>query len=366
MLLTMLPKKIRKVIKLLKTYYGRIELRRILRDQFLKINIRLSGFFFGYLFIGPRLVGIEPTNRCNLNCLMCSRNYWDKAANKLGDMSIERFKSRILPYLTSLQTVNLQCLGEPLLAGGLLEMIVLCRAKGCRVIFTTNGIMLAKFARELVEANVDLITVSIDGIKNFKKIRGIEIASILFGISAINSAKSASNKTKPEIALNFVLMKDNLEELPDLVDLANENKIEGINVIHIVVHSKDLIGQSVLSEPERAQKYFSEAAALAKKFGIRLSLPPLRDTGGLCLQPFDTIYINWNLDLRPCCMSTINEKGALKIGSLNSASLNELWNSSMIRSLRLAVLGKKPLSEFCQNCTVQGCSLNRHIRILAG
>ena len=343
---------------------GCLKLGRLFYEWLRGILIPKTRFFDGRFFLKPRLIGIEPTNRCNLNCIMCVRRVWDKEANPLGDMSIELFNNKILPFLGPFQTVNLQCLGEPLLAVSFFMMLKAWKEKGCRVIFTTNGIMLKQYAAELVNLSVDAITVSIDGVKSLKKIRGIEIGQVIEGIRGFQEQARGLRRPCPELNINFVVMRDNLEDLPDLVSLAHTLEIKAITVIQAVIHSKELLEQSIFSHIDSARRYFNIAAGKARELGVRLSLPPLEERPLTCLEPFTTLYINWNGDVRPCCIATINEKDTLKLGNIRDSSLPELWNGLMMRKLRLSLLRGNDLYPFCRNCSLRASSLKTHTRIL--
>ncbi len=343
---------------------GRLKLGSLAHEWLRGFLIPKTKFLGGYFPLKPRLIGIEPTNRCNLTCVMCVRKAWDKEANPLGDMSVDLFKNKILPFLNCLQTVNLQCLGEPLLAESFFMMVKACKEKGSRVIFTTNGIMLKRYARQLINSAVDAITISIDGVKSLKKIRGIEIGPVIEGIRGLQDEGGSLGGPIPALNINFVVMRDNLEDLPDVVDLARALKINAITVIHAVIHSKELLEQSIFNHIGIARKYFDLAKDKARESGVAISLPPLEERSRPCVEPFTTLYINWNGDVRPCCIATINEEDTLKLGNLNDSSLPKLWNGPMMRRLRLSLLEGNNLFKFCRNCSLRACSLKTHTRIL--
>jgi radical SAM protein with 4Fe4S-binding SPASM domain len=295
---------------------------------------------------------------------MCARRYWDREINEIGDMPIGLFREKILPFLDATQTVNLQCLGEPLMGKYFFEMLDSCVEKGCRVTFITNGLGLAKHAERIVSLNVDSMPVSIDGIECLPRIRGITIDEIKKGVREVNAAKKRLGRDTPVISINYVLMKDNVAELPAVVELANELDIKSITVMHIVVHSAELIEQSVFKHRGAAVNYFKEASEKAARLGIGLILPPLEKTTMPCRQPFSMLYINWNGDVRPCCSATINEKDTLKLGNLKTATLAQLWNCREMRALRLSLLWGKDLPKFCRMCAMRVYSLESHTRLL--
>lgn len=331
-----------------------------------KISFIITGIGCGWAFYKPRVIGIEPTNRCNLNCIMCARRYWDEEKNKPGDMSIDLFKDKILPFLSGREKIILQCFGEPLLAEHFFEMLNECKKKGCSVAFDTNGLLLKKYARRLVELETDYIGISIDGIKSFKNIRGVEIDSIVEGIKELNSIKHELKKSFPILNIDFVALEQNISELPELVDFANNLKIERITVMHVVIHSKKLINQSLFLHPEIAKKYFFEAQSKAKKVKIKLNLPSLKITTRFCFQPFELLFIKWNGDVVACCSNAIYEDNSLMLGNLSESSLPQLWNSPKMRKIRMAQLGIRRLPEFCRNCAIRVCSLGSHTRIFKG
>ena len=336
----------------------------LLREKFVDLMLPITGFFWGFSLLPPRIIGIEPTNRCNLNCLMCPRAYWDKEDNRLGDMPLDLFEAKILPYLKKSQTIILQCLGEPLIADNFFEMLKRTKEKGCRVQFNTNGLLLKETAKRLVELDVDGVTISIDGIKTLKDIRGVDIEKLIEGIHEVNNAKLDLSSKNPVLGIEFVAMEKNVRELPLVIDLAGKLGIKSVNVVHAVIHANKLLEQSLFKHIDLAKKYFDEAYIRARSAGISLKLPPLDKIVKFCRQPFEMIFINWNGDVRPCCISTINEENSITVGNLNDSTLEKIWNNSAMRKLRVSLLRNKGLTRFCLNCALRVNTLESHKRIL--
>jgi MoaA/NifB/PqqE/SkfB family radical SAM enzyme len=111
-------------------------------------------------------VYVEPTTRCNLTCRTCIRNAWEEPA---GDMGPEVFE-RLLQDLAALDPspgVVLGGFGEPLAHPRILEMVERVKALGVpRVELITNGCLLDQgTSRSLIEAGLDTLWVSLDGIR---------------------------------------------------------------------------------------------------------------------------------------------------------------------------------------------------------
>ena len=310
--------------------------------------------------LGPTTVNIEPTNRCNLNCSMCVRKFWDPAANPLGDMTFEFFEKHILGHLKPYQTVNLQCVGESLISKDFFTMLQVCKSKGCRTTFTTNGVILRKHADDIVSLGADEICVSVDGIDAMKKWRSIDVGRVTDGIDAVNEAKRSQNRRTPLVTVNCIVTRDSLHELADLTELLGKKGVARITFIHLVAYDVSLVDQSVIPIYAEAEKVFDMVETIAKRYRMQLILPPKPGTDFKCLQPFLALFINWNGDARPCCMSTINEKGALLVGNVTKNSLSSLWNNSYMHHLRKALRNEKELPEMCLHCPMRRCDLETH------
>jgi len=343
---------------------GRNTIRRVVRhDLSVPLFMAQSGFSRSYI-PDPASVIVEITNRCNLKCLMCVRRYWDTDANPLGEMSYEFFEKNILVHLKPYQHVNLQGVGESLISENFLPMLKACKKLGCWTTFITNGVSLKKYADLLVSIGVDEIKLSVDGTESMKKIRNISISKVTEAIDAVNEAKIKQNRKQPAICINYVLTRDTLPELPELIEIVSTRGISKIIVVHLIIHDAHLIEQSVIPIYSEAKAYFDTATAAAKRYGIDLELPPAPGSKCICYQPFRMIYINWYGDVRPCCMSTINEKGALLVGNLNDSTLPELWNNTYMHKLRKSLITEKEMAEMCVLCPMRVFSMEAHIHLL--
>lgn len=343
---------------------GRNMIRRVLRHD-LSVPLFMVQSRFPQSYIpAPASVIIEITNRCNLKCLMCVRRYWDPDANTLGDMTYEFFERNILVHLKPYQHVNLQGVGESLISENFLPMLKACKNLGCGTTFITNGVSLKKYADVLVSIGVDEIRLSIDGTESMKKIRNITINKVIEAIDAVNEAKIKYKRKQPAICINYVLTRDTLPELPELVEIVSARGISKIIVVHLIIHDSNLIEQSVIPIYSEAKHYLDIATSAARKYGIDLELPPEPGSKCICYQPFRMIYVNWYGDVRPCCMSTINEKGALLVGNLNDSTLPELWNNTYMHKLRKSLITEKQMLEMCVLCPMRVFTMESHIHLL--
>ena len=215
----------------------------------------------------PRRLNIEVTTRCNLDCEMCIRRVWKEDA---GDMAPETYRA-LLPAFPEVESVNFIGIGEPLLHPDLIEMIKLARShlspEG-RCSLTTNAALIDEpVARDLVSAGLDDLVVSIDGARpeTFAAIRkGAILDQVLANADLLVKAKADLGKPLPRLGFEFVAMKQNIAELPALVDLAAHHGVAFIIVTNLLPHTEEMQQQILYDfNSEEAIEVFDETVAQA-------------------------------------------------------------------------------------------------------
>ena len=224
----------------------------------------------------PSKLFVETTTRCNLRCVMCVKETWDRKTME-GDMSDETFAA-LEPAFPHLEALVLNGVGEPLLDPRLEEFIR--RAKksmpaGSWVGFQSNGMLLdEKRAVSLVEAGLDRICLSADALnpETFRKIRrGGEEQGVERAFAALQSAKTACGRPDLQIGLEFVLMRDNTRELPDLLRRAVSLGVTFAIVTHILPYAESSAPQTAFdSNMDGAVELFSEWRKKAESEGLNL------------------------------------------------------------------------------------------------
>ena len=110
----------------------------------------------------PYLLWIEPTNRCNLACVMCTNV--DIPKEMRGYMEFGLFKKIIDEAKDFVFDINLFLGGESLLHKEIFQMISYACSKGLKVCLNTNATLLNdKVSKGLMDAGLDVLTISFDG-----------------------------------------------------------------------------------------------------------------------------------------------------------------------------------------------------------
>lgn len=186
---------------------------------------------------------VEPTSRCNLNCVTCIRHSWDEP---VGEMAWPVFDALIdgLGDFPGPKTIAFAGLGEPLLHERFVAMVALAHARGVRTEMTSNALLLTP-ARidDLVAAGLDQFTVSIDGATedSHGAVRpGASLAAIEANVRRLYWRSEETRETPLRVGIEFVAMKRNIHELPALREVARMVRASFILVTNVLPYTAEL------------------------------------------------------------------------------------------------------------------------------
>ncbi|MHC1632114.1 MAG: radical SAM protein [Methanotrichaceae archaeon] len=144
--------------------------------------------------------------KCNLRCKFCE--YWKEEKKEMST-------DAILHLLDEARSFGIGAYNawtaEPLLRSDLPKILHHAKDLGMITSLITNGKLLCQRVHEL--SDLDYLSVSVDGIKTYKELRGMDLEVVLQGIDA---AKKAGH----QVLMNCVISEKNLYEIADLVRLA--------------------------------------------------------------------------------------------------------------------------------------------------
>ncbi len=250
---------------------------------------------------------IELTTRCPLQCKMCIRS--ERKDWQYQDMPLEKFK-KILPSLREVETVVLEGWGESLLHPDLLECIELVKQEGSEVGFVTSGNGLDRpEALDLIKAGLDFIGFSIAG-TTVKTHEGIRLRSrlgeIIDAVQFIREERARAQRPQPRMHLVFLMMKDNIHEVPEVPSFARELGIEEvvlINVCHTLNTWQAEQPVFVWDEGQNPyEEFLRQAETRARKLHIKLRRPSLSAADvPICDEnPLKNLYISCDGEVSPC------------------------------------------------------------------
>lgn len=225
-----------------------------------------------------------------------------------ADMNFDDFK-KLTPYLKDVETVILEGWGESLLHKNLIEAIQLVKAEGSKVGFVTSGCGLNKdYISELIHEGVDFIGFSLAGATDWthNSIRvNSDFGMLINSIISFNEIKVSEKLSTPRLHIVYLMLKDNVFEVPALLELAQEINISDVvltNLIHITDDWQDDQRVFSCSDKKAYKKILKEAESKAQELRIQLRRPSLSPIDvAVCEEnPLRNLYISVKGEVSPC------------------------------------------------------------------
>lgn len=299
---------------------------------------------------GPLRIDIIPTYRCNLRCVGCV--HYQSEGPK--DLDLDLF-SRILNE-TAANTIQYKfcSIGEPFMNRHVPEMMAMAAKRGVGFLLVTNGTLVTpELADHLVSnTRTDVLTFSVDGAtaETCEGLRrGLKFEKLLGGINSVVEAKRRHGKTRPVVQANFVAMRDNSPELPDLIRLAAKIGIDDVNVNYLTIEGETDKDNSLFEQPSLQKEIFAAARAASIETGVALHLPPDLDDGtwrNKCFFPWDTMIIDTDGTARLCYFSWEETIGNV----VTDGGVRAVWNNAILQKVRETIESDRPFYRYCSDC----------------
>ncbi len=197
----------------------------------------------------PSKLFVEVTTRCNLECSMCVKQNGSGGIAE-GTMSSHTFE-RLAPAFPHLESLVLNGIGEPLLHPHLESFIKRARAllrPNAWIGFQSNGMLLNNGrAESLAAAGLDRICISLDSISDdsFRAIRtGGEMKGIEAAFANLTKARRKGQTSGLKIGIEFVLMRNNLADLPAAIRWAGQSGADFAIVTQLLPYSREMVPQA--------------------------------------------------------------------------------------------------------------------------
>jgi radical SAM protein with 4Fe4S-binding SPASM domain len=321
--------------------------------RFIEVTPRYSPF----VAPAPKGLSYSPATRCNLNCTHCVSRVTRKRFRTLGNEMFGRF----VPYVRSSGLpwgVISDYAGDPLFTestqGGVLEFL---ESLGTNVYITTNGnVMTPELAERLMRPPYDQICFSIDGARaeTYAAIRkgARPLHEVLENLRLVVATRRRFGLGKrPRILINVVLMRRNVAELCEFVDMAIITGADVVNAVHMISMTDDMEAESLWHHRALYNAMRRRALDYARRKNVWLRLPPAFEdrppaTGHtFCAEPWRSVSVLGNGDVQACCLPES------VMGNLHEETLEQIWNGELYRSLRARVNSDRS-PEMCRHCPI--------------
>lgn len=279
----------------------------------------------------PNAVWIEPTNTCNLRCIMCPNSIIEQK-NK-GFMKMILYKKIIKEIRTFASYIVLCISGESLLHKDFPQMVKIAKNNGLGVYFSTNATVLTpKLSKQILLAGLDWINFSFDGCSKeiYEKVRvGANFEKTLDNvINFLKIKKELGAKTRAELQ---ILVMDEKGERDYQKNIGNFQK-------NFQDFPLDYLQKR---QPSTWGKFLSGT----KKYKFR----KLGNEFSPCSYLWSSLHILWDGRIVAC---TSDFFGDNVLGNFPLKSLKQIWNDKPMQNFRQAMISGKYLdyNKNCQSC----------------
>jgi radical SAM protein with 4Fe4S-binding SPASM domain len=302
----------------------------------------------------PSTIMLELTNKCNLSCTTCAREYeYGKQMDQgvMGEEQAKKIIDELFPYIDS---IGLTGMGETFLYPDIKSIVnyIKSKNKGIIVSVSTNA-MLPNFMEKAapLAGVIDTIQVSIDGLNEvYESIRKRAKFEVLQ--SNLETLANVCKNTSTSLMMNMVVTKENYHQMADLVKFAQKIGIKYMDFTLFNLAAVTQIDKSyydfykspefldALHALQETQKQVKEVVVGYHSFDTNHSFKA-------CPFPWTHFYICWDGYVAPCCAKPFPKE--LHFGNVFNNSVMEVLNSESFRNWR-KLWFKNQTAAFCEKC----------------
>lgn len=301
---------------------------------------------FSVWALPPRILSIETTERCNLDCVMCPRT---QTSLSKEEFSLKQFE-HALSLFPSINTVILLGRGETFMMRDIFPILELGTRKNILFTIITNGTLLnVKTIEKMPDAGKILVSIDHPHADKYKEIRrGGDLNAVISNLKVLK-------RMKPQqwLCLQAVIMNSNIDYLNDFVKLAKEVSADAVKFIHPVIFDPAMNSIHIESSKD-IRLQLNKSKKYAKSLGIRFVAVPQMKKPRVCVEPWLALRVSLNGDIYPCCYIDNTNGSAwcehLKevslsvpqsnyiMGNIYDKSVAGIWNGKAYRALRKEII----------------------------
>ncbi|WP_394847278.1 glycosyltransferase [Pendulispora brunnea] len=287
---------------------------------------------------GPETGMLEPTNLCNLECPTCPTGKGKIAP--LPPMSLRQFDAVIGELAPRMKNLALWNYGEPLLHRELPAMIARAKSAGVRVVKVSSNVHFLTEARgqALLTSGLDVLILSVDGASQetyatFRK--GGDFAKVKANVAWLCAEKKRRQLTKPRIELQFIAMRHNEHELPEMRRLAHELGVDRLRIK--TVNAEDDESRHLVPKELLLSRYRADGRSHNRRHPF-------------CTMAWDHTVVNVDGSVTPCCYLRPDMGAEFVMGNVFETSFAEIWRGEKYRAFRAAMLDGRASMPVCSTC----------------
>ncbi len=287
----------------------------------------------------PRRISINITRKCNLRCSHCLSSSGLSDKNELTTKELFNLLDQLRDFGKPILAIGG---GEPLIREDIFKILAYAQKQKIPASIVTNALLLTKEkAEKLNSLNLDLITVSIDGLeKNHDFMRGT--GNFLKAIESVKLLKKYIITAK--VAIRVTVNTKNINECKKLIQLAESLKVDNIRLTPMLPMGRAKECLDLLITQEQYREFLKDCHSVKTKIKVILpdnnpSLCDIKKGEFGCHCGKEACWITQTGDLYPCIF--LGE--GYKVGNIREEKISVLWERSK-EMVRLCG------NDHCNNC----------------
>lgn len=292
----------------------------------------------------PTMMDLEPTQRCNYRCIMCT-----PFKEKRTDMSFDQFK-KIVNDQYGLIEIKIQGVGEPLLCKDFFKMVDYARRRMLWVRTTVNGSLLHidDNYKKLVDSKVHDVNISIDGSTKevYEAIRcGGNFETLKRNCGLINDYNNKVKKTT--VRAWVVIQRLNKEQFFGFPRFFADLGFKEMTYSFAMHNYGREGGNPHVTDFGFSKEQFKKLFKICDELGIKITFffHPSFTAERFCQIPFKRVYITTDSHILPCCY--IANQEVVDYGSYDD--FGNIWFSKYVR-FRRGMKDSNLLPDHCKGC----------------
>lgn len=298
---------------------------------------------------------LSVTKRCNLRCSGCYLLQQKSDFFENYDIGLDKAKQIIRLYKESgIRQVVANAEGDPLLYKPYQELITYINSQGFhyKPWLVTNGTLVKKYAEFILE-NMKEVLISIDGStdERYTAFRGGNKAlfrKVIDGVRSLVLQKD-DRENRAEIILNYVATKERINDLCNMIQLAELLGVDTIKFTNFHVINEDSVHRPLYRADTDVTQILREIVA-RKDYAINIMLPCLfsEKYSPFSCRMLDSVVIGSQGNFSPCCRIIPGEQWG------NYFNSSEKHNNVALRKFREQVISARVMTDLpviCRECS---------------
>ena len=319
-----------------------LSVKRLWNLYLLKVSFLFSKLTKRSLHMGmPNSLSIEPTTACNLGCPECPSGL-KKFTRPTGKLDLELHQKILAQVKSTVFYINYYFQGEPFLHPQFLELIGQAKASNIYTSTSTNAHFIdAKKADEIVSSGLDRLIISIDGLtqKTYEQYRvNGNLKKVIEASKLLVESKRQKRSNTPHIIFQFLAVKPNEHEIPQVFDLANSIGIDEVRIKTAQLYDYKN-GNRLMPSNEKYSRYVRQKDGTYRLKGRQ---------GNHCWRMWSGSVLTWDGGVVPCCF---DKDATHTLGSIKETSFKEIWKTKNYRAFRQSILNAREEIDICKNCS---------------